>query len=328
MECWPQLKVIEKYMTGGIGCFDKEGLPVRFERFGYLDVKGMFYSSKKVDLEMKKLYDQEVALKVMRQQSEKLGKKIDRLTVILDLDQIGSKQLWRPGLALYLHLIKLLEDNYPEFVKRLIVINAPKIFPIFFKICRPLISDDMNKKMRVYGTNFLPEVLKIIDEEELPAFLGGKQVGPDNDIYCTHRIKAGGLVPESYYLKDVIDTTEFESTTISAGCKLVLKVPIEQPNCVIRWEFLTEGKDISFGVSLIPKGSEKQQVVVPASRVQCHMVPEYGSLTCEQLGTYVILFDNSYSWTKGKKLKYNIEALIEDEELLEEVEQIMNQKIE
>jgi len=42
----------------------------------------------------------------------------------------------------------------------------------------------------------------------------------------------------------------------------------------------------------------------------------------------VILFDNSYSWTKGKKLKYNIEALIEDEELLEEVEQIMNQKIE
>jgi len=52
-------------MTGGIGCFDKEGLPVRFERFGYLDVKGMFYSSKKVDLEMKKLYDQEVALKVI-----------------------------------------------------------------------------------------------------------------------------------------------------------------------------------------------------------------------------------------------------------------------
>jgi len=48
-------------------------VPVRFERFGYLDVKGMFYSSKKVDLEMKKLYDQEVALKVMRQQSEKVS---------------------------------------------------------------------------------------------------------------------------------------------------------------------------------------------------------------------------------------------------------------
>ena len=31
---------------------------------------------------------------------------------------------------------------------------APKIFPIFFKICRPLISEDMNKKLRVYGSKW------------------------------------------------------------------------------------------------------------------------------------------------------------------------------
>lgn len=43
--------------------------------------------------------------------------------------------------------------------------------------------------------------------------------------------------------------------------------------------------------------------------------------------TDVIMFDNSYSWTKSKKLKYNIEALIEDDELLDEINKIMDVKL-
>ena len=66
------LKVIKKYLTGGIGCFDKEGCPVRVERFGALDVKGVFYSCKKADLEKFKLQEQELAVKLMREQSLKV----------------------------------------------------------------------------------------------------------------------------------------------------------------------------------------------------------------------------------------------------------------
>ena len=48
---------------------------------------------------------------------------------------------------------------------------------------------------------------------------------------------------------------------------------------------MTAGKDISFGVDLIADGSDKQTTVVPIKRVQCHMVPEDGTVVCEQLGT-------------------------------------------
>ena len=41
----------------------------------------------------------------------------------------------------------------------------------------------------------------------------------------------------------------------------------------------------------------------------------------------IIIFDNSFSWTKSKKLKYNIEALIEDDELMDEVNKIMDVKL-
>ncbi|XP_067934790.1 retinal-binding protein-like isoform X1 [Watersipora subatra] len=327
VEEYKEPEVVDKYLTGGIGCFDLEGCPVRIERFGCLDVKGIFYSCKKVELERKKCYDQEVTVQLLRKQSEKLDKTVDKVTVIMDLDKVGSKQLWKPGLMLYLHLVQMLEDNYPEFVKHLIVVNAPKIFPIFFKICRPLISEDMNKKLRVYGSNYQSELTKVVSEEELPAFLGGKRLGPGGDRFCTDKIKPGGIVPESYYLIDSIETSEFESATISPGCKLALKVPIDRPNCVIRWEFLTLGKDISFGVNLIPENGEKETNLIPVTRVQSHMVPEDGSLTCEKLGTYVIVFDNSYSWTKSKKLQYVVEALVEDEELLDEVSKIMDSNL-
>ena len=70
--CYNILQVIKKYLTGGIGCFDREGCPVRIERFGSLDVKGIFYSCRKHELEKKKIYDQEVAEKMLRQQSEKV----------------------------------------------------------------------------------------------------------------------------------------------------------------------------------------------------------------------------------------------------------------
>lgn len=112
------------------------------------------------------------------------------------------------------------------------------------------------------------------------------------------------------------------------------------------WEFMTKDKDIGFGLGFIPTGSDKTESLVSTKRVQCHMVPENGSYTCDRLGTCkpchnmrlaastfinqpflhcfaafvdILKFDNSYSWTKGKTLSYNVEVLAEDEDLMDEV---------
>lgn len=73
---------------------------------------------------------------------------------------------------MYLYLVKILEDNYPEMLKRLFVVNgklvgclrifdkvfsvsffsaAPSIFPVIWKICRPLISEATKNKIHVLG---------------------------------------------------------------------------------------------------------------------------------------------------------------------------------
>ncbi len=58
---------------------------------------------------------------------------------------------------------------------------------------------------------------------------------------------------------------------------------------IFRWQFLTEGCDIGFGVFYKTsderqKASEMEEVY-PSERVNSHMVPEDGSITCDKIGT-------------------------------------------
>ena len=40
----------------------------------------------------------------------------------------------------------------------------------------------------ISSADYEAEISKIIDVEELPAFLGGKQVGPGDDKFCSHKV--------------------------------------------------------------------------------------------------------------------------------------------
>lgn len=60
-------------------------------------------------------------------------------------------------------------------------------------------------------------------------------------------------------------------------------------NCLTRWNFWTEGKDIGFGI--FRKTSDQKQKaaemeeVLESKRVNSHMIPENGSFTCDEPGT-------------------------------------------
>jgi len=288
------------------------------ELYGHLDMKGIMYSTRKVDLEKTKLLQCERTLDMWKDKSKEMGKRVDGLTVIFDMENVGTKSLWRPGIQMYLHLVKVLEDNYPEMMKRLFVVNAPRIFPLLWKICRPMISEDMKNKIHVLGGNFREVLLQHIDEDQLPVFLGGIQTDPDGNPRCSSKICQGGEVPTEYYLGQNLDTDSMETTVVHKGHKFVLDFVVDQPGSILRWEFMTEDYDIGFGVYRKDNGSDVS--VVEMSRVSCHMTPEDGTVVCEEPGTYVAVFDNSFSWTKSKRLRYVIELHTSDSQTKEEVD--------
>nr|KAI8753313.1 retinal-binding protein-like isoform X1 [Biomphalaria glabrata] len=308
-------EVLKKYMSGGNVGHDKEGSPVRVELFGHLDMKGLMYSARKSDLEKVKLKQCEQHLKDWEIMSKKLNRRVDGLVVIFDMEGVSSKMLWRPGLQMYLHLVSLLEDNYPEMLKRMFVINAPRIFPLLYKLCRPLISQDTKNKIHVLGSDYTSTLLKYIDADELPAYLGGNKTDPDGNPRCTTLICQGGQVPEEYYLKECENSEQMENATVARGDKLLIELDVTKAGSVLRWEFKTDGYDIGFGV-FRQEGPEKVTVVEP-ERVNSHMVPEDGNYTCDVPGKYTLVFDNSFSWTRDKAIQYSVEIIQPIDQCLE-----------
>ncbi|XP_036454744.1 SEC14-like protein 2 [Colossoma macropomum] len=312
---WKPPEVLEKYFSGGMCGYDREGSPVWYDVIGPVDPKGLLLSASKQDFIKCKVRDCEMLQKECDLQSVRLGKNVESITMIYDCEDLGLKHLWKPAIELYGEVLTMFEDNYPEGLKRLFVIKAPKLFPVAYNLVKHFLSEETRRKVMVLGSNWQEVLRKHIDPEELPAIYGGKLTDPNGDPRCRTRIQQGGQVPQSYYAREFIKVQYDQSVSISRGSSHQLEYEILAPGCVLRWQFCSEGADIGFGVFLKKKLGEwmkagQMQEVVPSQRYNAHLVPEDGSLTCTEPGVYVLRFDNTYSIFQSKKVSFTVEVLL------------------
>ena len=307
-------EVLRKYLPGGFAGMDKEGSPIWIELYGYMDSKGLLSSARKSDIEKTKLQVGERIMQLLDQQTRKLQKPIEGMTVIVDLDNVGPSLLWGPAMQMIAHMGKVTQDNYPEVVKRSFIVNAPRIFPLLWRMIRPLLSEDMKRKVCILGSDYKKELLQHIDADQLPAFLGGSMTDPDGDPMCPSRICKGGKVPEEYFLEELLSTDRMQTVSVPRSDKLELRYQVQQKGSLLRWEFKTDGYDIGFGVFY--EGVDGRVPVITAERVSSHLLPEDGAHTCHKLGPYVLVFDNSYSWARSKSIRYNVEIIPPEDTIL------------
>lgn len=213
---------------------------------------------------------------------------------------------------MYLSLVEICEVRYPETLKYVAVINAPKIMPVIWSLVKPLLHEATTKKVKILGGNYKEVLLKLIDADVLPKCYGGNRTDPDGNPRCTTVINQGGMIPKEFYNQSEPDI-KMTTSTIGRGSTLQLEYQITQPNSLLRWEFLSEDYDVGFGIyrrtiDSRQKASEMIEVL-KTERANSQLVPEDGLLECEEVGTYVVRFDNSYSWARSKKIHYLIEIL-------------------
>uniref|UniRef100_A0A3Q2UEP4 SEC14-like lipid binding 8 n=1 Tax=Fundulus heteroclitus TaxID=8078 RepID=A0A3Q2UEP4_FUNHE len=286
---WRPPEVIEKYLSGGMCGYDREGSPVWYDVIGPVDPKGLFLSASKQDFIKSKIRDCEMLQQECRLQSERLGSNVESITMIYDVEGLGLKHLWKPAIETY---GEMFEDNYPEGLKRLFVIKAPKLFPVAYNLVKHFLSENTRQKIYILGANWQEVLLKYIDAEELPAIYGGKLTDPDGDPRCRTRV--------SQQTRRLVQLN-----------KLPYLIKCQ-------WQFACEGADVGFGVFLKTKKGEwrkasEMEEVIPSQRYNAHLVPEDGSLTCERPGVYVLRFDNTYSIFQAKRVSYSVEVLLPDQ---------------
>ncbi|XP_076023520.1 SEC14-like protein 2 isoform X2 [Genypterus blacodes] len=314
---WRPPEVIEKYLSGGMCGYDREGSPIWYDVIGPMDPKGLFLSASKQDFIKSKIRDCEMLQKECSLQSQRLGRNVESVTMIYDVEGLGLKHLLKPAIETYGEILQMFEANYPEGLKRLFVIKAPKLFPVAYNLVKHFLSENTRQKILILGANWQEMLLKYIDAEELPAIYGGKLTDPDGDPRCRTKINHVGPVPTSYYVQDHVKVDYEQCLTVSRGSSKQLDYEILFPGCVLRWQFASDGADIGFGVFMKAKKGERKkaaemQEVVLSQRYNAHLVPEDGSLICECPGVYVLRFDNTYSIFQAKRISFTAEILLPD----------------
>ncbi|KAK0397280.1 hypothetical protein QR680_002063 [Steinernema hermaphroditum] len=225
------------------GCWyhhDKQGRPVFVLRLGQLDIKGLLRT---VGLETVVKFTLSICEQGLIKASEatkKLGQPISTWTLLVDLEGLSMRHLWRPGVQALLRIIEIVEANYPETMGLVLIARAPRVFPVLWTLISPFIDENTRCKFMINsGGNdtVLPELAKYIDPQLLPEFLGGP---------CFCMAPEGGHVPKSMYRPVALDghfddddvlSSTYTSAHLHRGAPCEVLVPVSTPGCVVTWDF-------------------------------------------------------------------------------------------
>ncbi|CAL1684857.1 unnamed protein product [Lasius platythorax] len=317
---WNLPEVVKTYLPYGLSGFDKDGAPVIIVPFAGMDMYGMLHviTQKEFVKVTIKILDQ--YLKLAREQSKKHGQIANQLIVIFDMEGFNLKQyLWRPAGELVLTLIQMYEANYPEILKTCFIINAPRVFAFAFSITKKFMNDYTISKIQIHKADpskWQAAILKVIPKDQLPAHFGGTLYDPDGNPRFTSKICQGGKIAKEMYTNNMDKLNDdYTTVVVRKGGKLELDISTPERGSILSWEFRSEGHDIKFGILKKDTTNGTHTEVIPIRRVASHQSEEIGILTCEDPATYSIVFDNTYSFLRNKKVHYSVRVLPPTEEL-------------
>lgn len=110
--------VVKEFFPGGWHHHDKEDRPLFILRLGQMDVKGIIKSAGEEGLTRLTLSICEEGLRLTEEAAHKLNRPISTWCLLLDLEGLNMRHLWRPGMKALLHIIEICEANYPETLGR------------------------------------------------------------------------------------------------------------------------------------------------------------------------------------------------------------------
>ena len=81
----------------------------------------------------------EEGLRLTEQATQELQRPITTWSMLVDLEGLNMRHLWRPGIKSLLTIIELVENNYPETMSHVLIIRyeLKKLFNKFFIFLYP-----------------------------------------------------------------------------------------------------------------------------------------------------------------------------------------------
>ena len=105
--------------------------------------------------------------------TENAGHLVDDNYMVLNLQGLSLGTFWSMRQQLQ-QLLAILDDNFPELSGRVQIINAPSLFTTVWACIKGWLPPQTAEKINISGSNYKNDVLRFVDEDNWPAYLGGK----------------------------------------------------------------------------------------------------------------------------------------------------------
>ncbi|XP_043567427.1 SEC14-like protein 5 isoform X1 [Chiloscyllium plagiosum] len=252
LQVWRPPQVLVDYYTGGWHYHDRDGRPLYILRLGQMDTKGLLKAVGEEAILRHVLSINEDGQKRCEENTKVFGRPITSWTCLVDLEGLNMRHLWRPGVKALLRIIEVVEANYPETLGRLLILRAPRVFPVLWTLVNPFINENTRQKFLIYsGNNYQGTggLIDYIDKEIVPDFLGGD---------CLCNIPEGGMVPKSLYqTEEMLENADqiklwtetiYQSATVVKGGPHEKLIEILEASSVITWDFDILKGDVVFNI--------------------------------------------------------------------------------
>ena len=123
------------------------------------------------------------------------GKLVYQFLNILDLNGATFSSLSK-GYQLTASVNNIVQKHFPDAMGKMFIINTPWIFYQIWSVAKKLLLEErIIEKIQVLGHDYKAELLKVIDEKNLPNYLGGSCKCKDG---CENVYDIGPWTPASY----------------------------------------------------------------------------------------------------------------------------------
>ncbi|GMR61033.1 hypothetical protein PMAYCL1PPCAC_31228 [Pristionchus mayeri] len=249
---WQRPAVVKQFFPGCWHHSDRGGRPLYLLRLGLLDMKGLLRSIGMQNVVKLCLSTCEEGLNRAEEATKALGVPISCWSALLDLDGLSMRHLWRPGVQALLKIIEIVEAHYPETMGQVLVVRAPRVFPVLWTLISPFIDETTRNKFVICGgENMTEEMKKFLDDQHIPDFLDGP---------CLSECGTGGHIPKALYLPvdeqkedDGVLSTMYTTASFVKGCPIEAVINVASTGCVLTWDFDVLKSECEFTVYHTPK---------------------------------------------------------------------------